>query len=121
MYLQDHPPNPDKNNDTMPELKASLPGNFSGKEEDVNLWLLVMKAYFAMNPTLYDEKNKILAFLNKMDVGQGQSFTEGWLMKCTNEDTKDEDQTFAKIETDFIEKFIPSDHVSKAQHMLVHM
>ena len=105
----------------MPELKAGLPGNFFGKEEDANLWLLAMKAYFAMNLALYEEKNKILALLNKMDVGHGKSFAEGWLMKCTDENTKDEDQTFAKIEANFIEKFIPSDCTSKAQHTLVHM
>ena len=75
----------------MPELKASLPKNFSSRQENTNLWLLTMKAYFAMNPTLYDEKNKILVFLNKMDVGQGQSFTEGWLMKCADQNIKDKD------------------------------
>ena len=53
----------------MPELKAGLPRNFSGREEDANLWLLQMKAYFALNPLLYEEKNRILAFLNKMDQG----------------------------------------------------
>ena len=98
----------------MPELKASLPGNFSGKEEDANLWLLAMKAYFTMNPSLYEEKNKILAFLNKMDAGRGKSFAKGWLMKCASPDIHDEDRTFNKIEADFIEKFIPSDQATKA-------
>ena len=105
----------------MPELKAGLPRNFSGREEDANLWLLQMKAYFTLNPSLYEEKNHILAFLNKMDAGQGKSFSEGWLMKCTDSNIKDEDQTFLKIEADFIEKFIPSDHASKARHSLAHM
>ena len=53
----------------MPELKAGLPENFSRKEEDANLWLLQMKAYFTLNPSLYEEKNWILTFLNKMDKG----------------------------------------------------
>ena len=66
-YLRDNPIPPNDTNDTMPELKARLPGNFSGREEDANLWLLQMKAYFALNPSLYEEKNRILAFLNKMD------------------------------------------------------
>ena len=105
----------------MPELKAGLPGNFSGREEDTNLWLLQMKAYFTLNPSLYEEKNCILMFLNKMDQGQGKSFSEGWLMRCANTNIKDEDRTFLKIEADFIEKFIPTDQASKARHSLVHM
>ena len=68
-YLCDNPIPPNDTNDTMPELKAGLPGNFSGREEDANLWLLQMKAYFTLNPSLYEEKNRILAFLNKMDQG----------------------------------------------------
>ena len=115
-YLQEHP-NPEPNNpepielneDEMPELKAGLPRNFSGTEEDANLWLLQMKAYFALNPSLYQEKNKILAFLNKMDKGRGKSFSEGWLITCANPNIKDEDRTFNKIEADFVEKFIPTD------------
>ena len=116
-YLQEHP-NLEPNNpepfeldeeDEMPELKARLPGNFSGTEEDANLWLLQMKAYFALNPSLYQEKNKILAFLNKMDKGRGKSFSEGWLIACADPNVKDEDRTFEKIEADFVEKFIPTD------------
>ena len=74
-----------------------------------------------MNPSLYKEKNKILAFLNKMDAGHSHSFTEGWLMKCADEIIKDENQTFAKIEANFIEKFIPSNWASRAQHSLADM
>ena len=116
-YLQEHP-NPEPNDpepieldeeNEMPELKAGLPGNFSGTEEDANLWLLQMKAYFALNPSLYLEKNKILAFLNKMDKGRGKSFSEGWLIACADPNVKDEDRTFEKIEVDFVEKFIPTD------------
>ena len=72
-YLQQNPkPQPLKDdNDDMPEIKAGLPRNFSRKGEDANLWLLAMKAYFTMNPSLYGnkEKNKILVLLNKMDAG----------------------------------------------------
>lgn len=71
-YLQATPPNDNKlqginlnDNETMLELKASLPRNFFSKEENANLWLLMMKVYFSMN-----HKNKILGFLNKMDSGQ---------------------------------------------------
>ena len=121
-YLREHP-NPEPNNpepieldeeDEMPELKAGLPGNFSGTEEDANLWLLQMKAYFALNPSLYQEKNKILAFLNKMDKGRGKSFSEGWLIACADPNVKDEDRTFDKIEVDFVEKFIPTDRASRS-------
>ena len=123
-YLWEHPeptaPEPiqlDEDN-KMPELKAGLPRNFSGKEEDANLWLLQMKAYFALNPSLYEEKNKILAFLNKMDQGRGKSFSEGWLVACANPDVKAKDQTFEKIEADFMEKFIPTDRASRSRHAL---
>ena len=123
-YLQEHPEpvdpqpiNSDEDN-KMLELKAGLPGNFSGKEEDANLWLLQMKAYFALNLSLYEEKNKILAFLNKMDQGRGKSFSEGWLMACANPKIKTEDRTFEKIEADFVEKFIPTDRASHSQHAL---
>ena len=74
-----------------------------------------------MNPSLYEEKNKILAFLNKMDAGQGQFFAKGWLMKCANETIKDEDWTFITIEANFIEKFILSNQASKARHSLANM
>ena len=121
-YLQEHPnlepnnPEPIELNkeDEMPELKAGLPGNFSGTEDDANLWLLQMKAYFALNPSLYQEKNKILAFLNKMDKGRGKSFSEGWLIACADPNVKDEDRTFDKIEADFVEKFIPTDRASRS-------
>ena len=125
-YLRDHPnpelndPEPielDKDNE-MPELKARLPGNFSGTEEDANLWLLQIKAYFALNPSLYQEKNKILVFLNKMDKGRGRSFSEGWLLACADPNVKDEDRTFEKIEADFVEKFIPTNQASCSQHSL---
>ena len=128
-YLQEHP-NPEPNNpepieldeeDEMPELKAGLPGNFSGTEEDANLWLLQMKAYFALNSSLYQEKNKILAFLNKMDKGRGKSFSEGWLIACADPNVKDEDRTFDKIEADFVEKFIPTDRASRSRHSLLTM
>ena len=122
-YLQQNPNpvDPHNDNDNMPELKAGLSRNFFSKEEDTNLWLLAMKAYFAMNSSLYEEKNKILAFLNKMDAGHGKSFAEWWLMKCTDKNDKNKDQTFSKIEADFIAKFIPSNHASKAWHTLAHM
>ena len=88
---------------------------------DANLWLLAIKVYFAMNPSLYEEKNKILAILNKMDASPGKSFAKGWLMKCPNENIKDKDWTFARIKANFIAKFIPSNHATKAWHSLMHI
>ena len=42
--------------------------------------------------------------------------------KCANENVKEKDWTFTKIEADFIAKFIPSLSVpQKAWHSLVHM
>ena len=125
-YLQQNPEPHDPQNDDkddMPEIKAGLPRNFSRKEEDANLWLLTMKVYFAMNPSLYKEKekNKILAFLNKMDTGRGKSFAEGWLMKCADPNIHDEDWNFEKIKADFKEKFIPTNWATKAQHAFTHM
>ena len=123
-YLQDHPkPKPPANNNdnNMPKLKAGLPKNFFGNEEDANLWLLSMKAYFTLNLALYEDKpwNKILAFLNKMDQGHGKSFTEGWLIKCG--DPAFADTIFEKIEEDFKKKFIPTNQASQSQHTLADM
>ena len=42
-------------------------------------------------------------------------------MKCADPSVHNKDQTFEKIEANFIEKFIPSDWASKAQHALAHM
>ena len=116
-YLRDHP----HEDTTMMELKAGLPRNFLGNEKDANLWLLQMKAYYALNMSLYNEKKKILAFLNKMDKGRGKSFSEGWLMKCADTNVKDEDRTFKKIKANFIEKFLSTNCASKARHALTHM
>ena len=80
-----------------------------------------MKAYFALNLTLYKEKNKILVFLNKMDQGRGKLFSEEWLMTCANPNVKPEDWTFKKIEADFMEKFISTDRASHSRHALSQM
>ena len=52
------------------EFKAALPTNFSSKSSDVSQWIKAMKAYFAINPTLYSADNdKIMMTLNKMSEG----------------------------------------------------
>ena len=77
-----------------------------------------MKAYFTLNLGIYKDKpkNKILAFLNKMDQGQGKSFAEGWLIKCAN--PAHADMTFEKIKEDLKEKFIPTNQAFQSQHTL---
>ena len=35
------------------ELKAALPSDFSGKNDDATQWIKAMKAYFTLNATLY--------------------------------------------------------------------
>ena len=60
------------------EIKAGLPEDFSGKNEDAMRWLLAMNAYFGMNDEICkDKKNIVLVFLNKMSKGRGGTFSEG--------------------------------------------
>ena len=64
---------------SFPELKARLPEDFSGKNDDTTCWLLAMKSYFAMNNHIYKDKKKVmLTFLAKLSKGRGAIFAEGW-------------------------------------------
>ena len=77
------------------EIKAGLPEDFSGKNEDATYWLLAIKAYYGMNDKIYkDNKTAILVFLNKMSKGRGGTFTEGWYMKLVNLAIPDSEKTF---------------------------
>ena len=52
------------------ELKATLPSDFSGKNDDATRWIKAMKAYFTLNTTLYSSDTaKIMTTLNKMSGG----------------------------------------------------
>ena len=52
------------------ELKAALPADFSGKSSDASQWIKAMKAYFALNSTLYSSnEDKVTTTLNKMSEG----------------------------------------------------
>ena len=61
------------------ELKATLPSDFSGKEDDATHWIKAMKAYFTLNATLYSsDAAKIMTTLNKMSGGRGAPYAETW-------------------------------------------
>ena len=92
------------------EIKAGLPDNFFGKNEDATQWPLAMKAYFGMNEGIYkDEKNIILVFLNKMSKGRGGTFAKGWYIKLVNLAIPKSEKTFKKLCDTFEETFIPKD------------
>ena len=92
------------------EIKARLPDNFLGKNEDAMWWLLAMKAYFGMNQEIYkDEKNVVLVFLNKMSKGRGGTFAEGWYLKLIKPEILESEKTFKKLCDVFEETFIPKD------------
>ena len=92
------------------EIKAGLPEDFSGKNQDAMCWLLAMKAYFRMNQEIYkDEKNVVLVFLNKMSKGRGGTFAKGWYLKLINEAIPEGEKMFKKLSDAFKETFIPKD------------
>ena len=89
------------------ELTAGLPRNFSGKEEDATRWILSMKAYFSINRETYNDKAQTLVTLNKMRTRRGATFSEGWYLKLDNNDIPPDQKTFAKLDEDFHQTFIP--------------
>ena len=101
------------------ELKAGLPEDFSGKEEDAMRWLLAMKAYFGMNDKIYkDEKIIVLVFLNKMSKVRGATFTKGWYMKLVNTVIPESEKTFNKLCKAFVETFILKDIKDQAHQTI---
>ena len=92
------------------ELKAALPTDFSGKSSDASWWIKAMKAYFAINPTLYSADNdKIMMTLNKMSKGRGTSFAEIWYDKMADSSIKASDKIFDKFAENFETTFYPFD------------
>jgi hypothetical protein len=64
---------------TKVELKAALPADFSGEPADAMRWIKAIKAYFALNSTIYSTDDaQILTALNKMGKGRGVSYSEMW-------------------------------------------
>ena len=69
-----------------------------------------MKAYFAINPTLYSADNdKIMMTLNKMSEGRGASFAEMWYDKMADSSIKASDKIFDKFTENFETTFYPFD------------
>ena len=91
------------------EIRARLPEDFLGKNDDTTRWLLVMKAYFTINREIYqDDRVKILVLLNKMSKGRGVTFIEGWYNKLANT-LIPESQKMYKFCDSFEETFILKD------------
>jgi hypothetical protein len=64
---------------TKVELKAALPADFSGEPADAMRWIKAIKAYFALNATIYSTDDaQVLTALNKMGKGRGVSYSEMW-------------------------------------------
>ena len=105
--------------DEPAELKAGLPEDFSGRNEDATWWLFAMKAYLTINQEVYsDEKTRLLVMLNKMSKGWGTTFTEGWYLKLLDEETPLEEKTLERMYKDFIQAFIPKDLADRAHQKL---
>ena len=101
------------------ECKAGLPEDFSGKNDDATRWLLAMKAYFIINEKVYTEDAiTILIFLNKLSMGRGATFTEGWYMKLANPGIPNSEKTFKKLCKAFEEAFVPKDLKDQAHQTI---
>ena len=69
-----------------------------------------MKAYFAINSTLYSTDNdKIMTTINKMSKGWGTFFAETWYDKMANSSIKASDKIFNKFAENFETTFYPFD------------
>ena len=101
------------------EIKAGLPEDFSGKNEDAMRWLLAMNAYFGMNDEICkDKKNIVLVFLNKMSKGRGGTFAKGWYLKLINTNIPNTKKTFKKLCDAFEETFILKDVKDQAHQTI---
>ena len=90
------------------ELKAALPLDFSGKEDDATRWIKAMKAYFTLNATLYSsDAAKIMTTLNKMSGGRGAPYAETWYDRMADTNVPNAEKTFDKFVDDFETTFYP--------------
>jgi hypothetical protein len=69
---------------TKVELKAALPADFSGEPAEAMHWIKAIKAYYALNSTIYSSDNaQIMTTLNKTSKGRECLFpkcgTTEWL------------------------------------------
>ena len=101
------------------ELKAALPSDFSGKEDDATRWIKAMKAYFTLNATLYSsDAAKIMTTLNKMSGGRGAPYTETWYDRLSDSTVPNSEKTFDKFVDDFETTFYPFDTKITAHNQL---
>ena len=92
----------------LSELKAALPANFSGKNDDSTRWIKAMKVYFTLNATLYSSNAaKIMTTLNKMSSGRGAPDAETWYDKMADTSIANSEKTFDKFTLDFESTFYP--------------
>ena len=90
------------------ELKAALPADFFGKNNDATQWIKAMKAYFTLNSTLYSSyATKIMTTLNKMSGGRGAPYAETWYDKMADTSISNSEKTFDKFTLDFESMFYP--------------
>ena len=90
------------------ELKAALPADFSGKNNDATQWIKVMKAYFALNPMLYSsDAAKIMTTLNKMINRSGAPYAETWYDILADTSIANSEKTFNKFIQNFEPTFYP--------------
>ena len=102
------------------ELKAALPANFSGKNDDATWWIKAMKAYFTLNVTLYSSDTaKIMTTLNKMSGGRGAPCAETWYDKMVDPSIANSEKTFDKFTLDFESTFYPFDTKITAHNELL--
>ena len=102
------------------ELKAALPADFSGKNNDATRWIKAMKAYFTLNSTLYSSNaTKIMTTLNKMSSGRGAPYAETWYDRMADTSITNSKKTFNKFTLDFESMFYPFDTQVTAHNKLL--
>ena len=101
------------------KLKAALPADFSGKEDDATRWIKAMKAYFTLNTTLYSsDAAKIMTTLNKRSGGRGAPYVETWYDRMSNTTVPNSEKTLDKFVDDFESTFYPFDTKITAHNQL---
>ena len=101
------------------ELKAALPADFSGKNDDATCWIKAMKAYFTLNATLYSSDTaRIMTTLNKMSRGRGAPYAETWYDRMADNTIPNTEKTFDKFVDDFESTFYLFDTKITAHNQL---
>jgi hypothetical protein len=104
---------------TKVELKAALPADFSGEPADAMRWIKAIKAYFALNATIYSTDDaQVLTALNKMGKGRGVSYSEMWYDRMADANIPPSEKTFAKFQKNFESTFFPFDTQATSRYEL---